>query len=238
MYFHNAATHCHPRTPSVAPSRWAPFSLAEHFPSTPVHKRHDGCPELFSGSEALPRPSKPSPRGRIHFQPPSNTQGRDTTTYVLSWPPAVATKPSGAPSNAHVGDDTTTYISPAPPTPIISPRWPAHRPAASSAYSNSSFGSMYYTPFTSPTSAPSTPELADDTALASTQIGRAWPMADVSNMPIRKHRDVAKPKGWARLRAKALTVQIVNSNTDSNGMNCLVESEDEEGLDVLLLCDF
>ncbi|KAJ7267604.1 hypothetical protein B0H12DRAFT_116902 [Mycena haematopus] len=233
MYFHNVATHCHPRVPSVAKSCWAPYSIVGFCPSIPVRtrERERNRLELQFGSEALPRPSRPL--GPVHFQPPSGGDG--ATTYVLSWPPTLAT-PAVSPgpassslSDSSFGDGATTYVLSWPPTlstPAVSP----HSPASSSS-SNSSFASLYYTPPTSgafaytPTSMPSTPDLTDDSALGSPQESQIdevsrLPMTDVLTESIRG--PVAKPKGWARLRANAppaLQLNTVKSKTTSAGMN-------------------
>ncbi|KAF8199905.1 hypothetical protein K438DRAFT_1822773 [Mycena galopus ATCC 62051] len=185
MYFHNAATHCFPRAPSVAKPHWVPFHMVGFFaaPAPMVPRTNSTYLELSWGSEALPRPSKPP--GPVQLQLPSGTT--DATAYVLSWPPP-------------------------PPLPLPRP--------------------------------PSTPDLTDDSAPASPQepqidedLSRHLPLAEVLTKSLRRRQEsTAKPKGWARLRASA--PPALNTNIGSDGANCLLESEDEEGVVMLVWGNF
>ncbi|KAF7357792.1 hypothetical protein MVEN_00825200 [Mycena venus] len=115
MYFHNAATHRMPRAQPAINPHWVPFFLSAVFPRTPTNRR-DRYFDLYLGSEALPRASKPQ-SGAVHFQLPSG--GEDSaTTYVLSWPPALPAATVSPPSSAFPNSSCASvyYTPPTSPT--------------------------------------------------------------------------------------------------------------------------
>ncbi|KAJ7693450.1 hypothetical protein B0H17DRAFT_1060230 [Mycena rosella] len=75
--------------------------------------------ELYEGSEAFPRPS----RGRaatVYFQLLSGGV-HDTTPYVLSWPPSIATPSLCSPSDASPASDSSSVYYTPPATSTFSP---------------------------------------------------------------------------------------------------------------------
>ncbi|KAJ7873892.1 hypothetical protein B0H14DRAFT_124770 [Mycena olivaceomarginata] len=200
MYFHNVATHCHPRVPSVAKPCWVPFSLHGYFPEAPTPGRDHHYLELYFGSEPLPRPSK-TRSGPVHLQLPSGATD-DSANYVLSWPPVLSATPA----------NESASVSP-------------HTASAFSAASDSSFAtrSEYYTPPTSPASlilsAVSTPD--HHSAFLDLDEDRAEVLS-----PISRRRE-PRAKGWARLRASAPPALPLKTDVVSDG-SYILESDDED----------
>ncbi|KAJ6594401.1 hypothetical protein B0H19DRAFT_1056703 [Mycena capillaripes] len=210
MYFHNVATHCHPPVPSVVAPRWFPFSMSNVLPLATERTWPNGWIELYQGSEALPR----SPRGRagiIYLQPSSNG-GDSTTDYVLSWPPSLATRsPSSASSASSKFSSATAYYTP-PTSPVYSP-----------------ITSTVSTPF-SDYSGLSSPEIDSRDVIHLTDNGDCSAVLGKCSL---EHRE-SRPKGLARLRPNAPPALRLDHKTMAGQRSCIPESDDEEGLVMLL----
>ncbi|KAJ7446924.1 hypothetical protein B0H11DRAFT_2290353 [Mycena galericulata] len=232
MYFHNVATHRHPRVSSTAKPSWEPFHLQSVFRApAPVHEVDPSqyLQELRQGSEPLPR----GPRGRsdiVFFQLPSSATDADIQ-YVPSWPPTL-------------------------PASISSPSSASSTPSSPASASLS----VYFTPPTTPiiVGSPTTIPPTDDapTLLGSSQeakIGAGPDPADSENRPpwvqsklLRVNAPLYRPaglkrrsiparnpsglKGWARLRRNAPPALRIEQNNAAAAHNYVLEFCDEDGL--------
>ncbi|KAJ7782315.1 hypothetical protein DFH07DRAFT_319294 [Mycena maculata] len=238
MYFHNVATHRHPRISSAAKLSWEPFHMQSFFrtpsPELKVDPRRY-LQELREGSEALPR--HPTPRGRadiVYFQLPGG--GGANIQYVPSWPPSIpasASPPSSASSASSIFSSQSVYHTP-PTTPAVT-----DSPTTDTT-------STIFTPQTDHSLTILSPSDESKIGLPASDLSDAENRPPVQAtfqrvkqlpcLPADHRRRIPQPrestglKGWARLRRNAPPALRIEQEAASGKHHYILEFGDEDGL--------
>ncbi|KAJ7497760.1 hypothetical protein FB451DRAFT_242881 [Mycena latifolia] len=225
MYFHNVATHRHPRVPPTPKLSWEPFHLT--LPPPDVTFEPGRCLELYEGSVAVPRPSR-GRAGTVYFQLPSN--GEDSpTSYVLSWPPSIATPTLSSPSSASSSDSSSASVYYTPPN---------------TAGSFSPTTTLYTPPTDRSMSSPQNIKIAtldlidlSDENFPPLQATLPRVKAPACRTAGHRHRTLQtkepRLKGWARLRRNAppaLRMAPIEEEVTGSKHHYVLEFGDEDGL--------